>query len=94
LKLKGEDMIKGKEYEINKKNILNHEMIGLKIKIIESSDPARTNTTGKIIDETKNTFILDNKKIIPKKECVFEFTEINAVVDGKDIIKKPENRIR
>ncbi|MFA5764326.1 MAG: ribonuclease P protein subunit [archaeon] len=87
-------MIHGKEYEINEKNIKNHEMIGLNVKVIESSDPKKTNMTGKIIDETKNTFILDNKKIIPKKECVFEFTEIKAVVNGKDIIKKPEDRIR
>ncbi len=87
-------MIKGKEYEINETNINNHEMIGLLIKVIKSSDPKKTNITGKIIDETKNTFILDNKKIIPKKECVFEFSEIKAVVDGKNIIKKPEDRIR
>lgn len=84
-------MIKGKGYEINDKNILNHEMIGLKIKVIESSDPSRKGMTGKIVNETKNTFVLEDGKILPKKECVFEFIDI-GIVDGKKILKKPEDR--
>lgn len=85
-----------KEYEINEKNILNHEMIGLKVKIIESSDPKKIKIEGEIIDETKNTIILTNGKKLPKKECVFEF-DINGKkikVDGKKIMKKPEDRLK
>ncbi len=84
-------MIKGKGYEINDKNFLSHEMIGLKLKVIESSDPSRKGITGKIINETKNTFILEDGKILPKKECVFEFIDI-GIVDGKKILKRPEDR--
>ncbi|MDD4250740.1 MAG: ribonuclease P protein component 1 [Candidatus ainarchaeum sp.] len=88
-------MINGKNYEINKENILYHELIGLNVKVVESSDPKKIGINGKIIDETKNTFILENKKIIPKKECIFEF-DLNEkiIVDGKMILKKPENRIK
>jgi ribonuclease P protein subunit POP4 len=87
-------MRKGKEYGINKENILNHELIGLEIKIINSSDPNRIGTVGKIIDETQNTFVLEDGKVIPKKECEFEFLEIGAIVDGKKILKRPQDRIR
>ena len=88
-------MIKGENYEINSENILFHEMIGLNVKVIESTDPKRIGTKGKIIDETKNTFVLENKKIIPKKECKFEFDlGEKIVVEVKKILKRPEERIK
>jgi ribonuclease P protein subunit POP4 len=87
--------VKGKGYEINKKNILNHELIGLKVKIVESTDPKRIGAKGKIIDETKNTFVLEDGKVIPKHECVFEFDIGEKIsVKGKDIEKKPEDRLK
>ena len=88
-------MIKKSGYEINSKNLINHEMIGLIVKVIKSTDPMKTNMTGKIIDETKNTFVLANGKILPKKECVFEF-DINekVLLDGKTIMKRPEDRVK
>jgi ribonuclease P protein subunit POP4 len=83
------------KYEINNKNILNHEMIGLKIKVVESSDPGKIGIEGKIIDETKNTFKLEDGKILPKKECDFEFyLNEKIIVKGKEILKKPEDRIK
>jgi len=87
--------MKGNGYEINNKNILSHELIGLKVKVIKSNDPKKIGVNGLIIDETKNTIILQNGKILPKKECVFEF-DINEKVeiDGKKIMKKPEDRIK
>jgi ribonuclease P protein subunit POP4 len=87
--------MKGKNYEINKENILNHEIIGLNVKIVESSDPKRKGEKGIIIDETKNTIILENNKIIPKKECDFEFDlGEKIIIKGKKIMKKPEDRIK
>jgi ribonuclease P protein subunit POP4 len=101
-------MIKGKMYEINEKNLKNHEMIGLKVKIVDSTDPKRIGEKGSIVDETKNTFILEMKekmptgnfrkpflKVFPKKECVFEF-DINkkVIVNGAEIEKRPEERLK
>lgn len=88
-------MIKKKDYEINSQNILNHELIGLKVMVKESSDPKKIGVKGEIIDETKNTIILKNGKILPKTECIFEF-DINekVVIDGKKINKRPEDRIK
>lgn len=92
-------MIKGKHYEITAKNILNHEWIGLKVKIAESSDPKRKGMEGIVLDETKNTIVLEiktEKKVAPKKECVFEF-DLNGekiIVKGKDVMKRPEDRLK
>ena len=90
--------MKGKNYEITKENICKHELIGLNVSISESSDPGRNKIKGKVIDETKNTIIIlvgNEKKILPKKECVFEFDIGEKIlVDGKEIMKRPEDRIK
>ena len=75
-------------------------MIGLRVKVINSSDNARNGTEGKILDESQNTFRLNAKGkeiIVPKKECEFEFdlgNDEKIIVKGKDILKKAENRIK
>ncbi len=88
-------MIEGKGYLITKENILGHELIGLKVSVIESTDPKRNGVKGIIIDETQNTFILDDGKVIPKKECVFEFDiKEKIIVEGKKLLKRPEDRLK
>ena len=90
--------MKGKHYEITKQNLKNHELIGLDVVVSESSDPGRKGLKGKVIDETKNTIVIlvgKEEKILPKKECVFSFDIGEKVlVDGKEIIRKPEDRIK
>jgi ribonuclease P protein subunit POP4 len=88
-------MIQGKRYEINKQNLKNHELIGLEVKVVDGSASERIGIKGIIKNETKNTFVLDNGKILPKKECVFEFDiGEKVIVNGKDILKKGEDRIK
>ena len=90
--------MKGKNYEITKQNLKNHELIGLDVLVCESSDPGRINLKGKVMDETKNTIVIlarDGEKVLPKKECVFEFDIGEKVkINGKEIIRKPEDRIK
>ena len=90
--------MKGKNYEITKQNLKNHELIGLDVLVCESSDPGRKGLKGKVIDETKNTIVIlvgKEEKILPKKECVFEFDIGEKVkLNGKEIIRKPEDRIK
>ena len=90
--------MKGKNYEITKQNLKNHELIGLDVCVCESSDPGRINLKGKVMDETKNTIVIlvgKEEKILPKKECVFEFDIGEKVkIDGKEIIRKAEDRIK
>ena len=90
--------MKGKNYEITKENIKNHELIGLDVCECESSDNSKKNIKGKVIDETKNTIVIlvgKEEKVLPKKECVFEFNIGEKVsIDGNEIIKRPEDRIK
>lgn len=74
-------------------------MNGLEVKVTESFDPQKKGITGIVLEETQNTFVLgtkEGKKIVPKKECEFEFTlgEEKVMVKGKEILKRPEDRVK
>lgn len=82
-----------------KKDLMRDELIGLPVKIISSQDPTWDKKEGVVVDETKNTFkikIDDKEKRIAKKIAVFEFIYDNKKIriNGKDIIYRPEDRIK
>jgi ribonuclease P protein subunit POP4 len=75
------------------------EFIGLNVKIIDCKDPCWIGKTGKIIDETKNTFLIeidDKKKIIAKDIASFEFEYKGKkiTINGSKIAFRPEDRIK
>jgi len=83
----------------NKKRLARSELIGLDVKIIESENRFNRGIKGKIIDETKNIFIVKTekrKKKIIKNQCVFEFKlkEKNIQLNGKSLTIRPEERIK
>jgi RNase P/RNase MRP subunit p29 len=49
---------------MNNKTISREELIGLRVKILECTDPTWIGQSGLILDETKNTFLIEieNKK--------------------------------
>jgi ribonuclease P protein subunit POP4 len=81
-------------------NLVRHELIGLKVKIKDSSNKSQVGLTGRVIDETfKILKIETNKgeKSIPKDVAIFIFTLSNGTkvqVDGKILIGRPEDRIK
>ena len=76
------------------KNFLRQEFIGLKAKVLESSDASLKGIEGVIIDETKNILIIETKRGIKKIAKDIAIFEINGnVVDGKKIKYRPEDRI-
>lgn len=96
-------MIKEKKYEITPENCKAHELIGLKVKVIKSSDKAREGISGIVVDETQNTFKISGKHnacekefIIPKKECEFEFElgDEKVIIKGNEIAKRPQDRLK
>ena len=92
-------MLKGDNYCITMENIAMHEIIGLKAKVLESTDKGRKNMKGKIIDESKNTFTIEaarGNKLVPKSEAVFEFEigDEKAVIEGKRLVYRPEDRVK
>ena len=61
---------------ISPKNLVNHELIGLEIEIKNSENKSLIGKKGKVIDETKSTFIIQDKnktKTIIKKGTLFVF---------------------
>ena len=85
--------------ELNKKRLARSELIGLDVKIIESENSFNKGIKGKIIDETKNMFIIKTKetrKKIIKDQCVFEFklNGKNIQINGKSLSTRPEERIK
>jgi len=92
-------MIEGKCYIITRENILAHELIGLKVNVVKSTDSKRVDIKGIVLDETQKTFVIDSngkEKVFPKKECEFEF-ELNderVIIDGKKILKRSEERTK
>ena len=83
-----------------KSSFLQNEFIGLKAKVIKSSNPYCIGIYGKVINETKNTFTInhnDQDKIIAKNISTFHFIlpdKSIVEVDGKFLNKRPENRIK
>ncbi len=88
---------------ITPENIHRHELIGLKIEIIQSTDKQMMGMNGLVVDETKNLLIIDSSKNdsnrvrIPKKDCVFRFSlpsgeQVDVV--GRLLKLKPENRLK
>ena len=86
-----------------KMNKNQQEFIGKQITITKSKNNQQQNITGKIIDETKNTFTIrtqtqsDNKnqtKTIKILKSDKEFRIDNQKIDGNKITKRPEERIK
>jgi len=84
---------------ITPKTLIYHCLIGLKVKVVRSSNPHYL-IEGKIVDETKNMllFKIDEKeKRIPKRSSIFKFylPDNGAVeVNGKLLLGRPEERIK
>ena len=85
---------------ITPQNLVRHELIGLKIRVENSSDSTQRDIVGTVIDETYNTLKIEskNKEInLIKENCVFVFTlpdKTKVQVDGKIIVSRPEDRIK
>lgn len=75
------------------------EFIGLPILIKECKDKEWVGKYGKVIDETKNTFLISMNfgiKRIAKKIAIFEFEYSNEKfeINGSKITYRPEDRIK
>jgi ribonuclease P protein subunit POP4 len=81
-------------------SIVQHEFIGLEAMVAKSSNPHVVGIKGKVIDETRNTFIMlhkDQRKVVVKDTAVFNFVlpdETIVQIDGKVIRGRPEDRIK
>ena len=81
-------------------SIVQHEFIGLDVSVVKSSNPTVVGISGRVIDETRNTFTIlqnDNKKVVVKDTSVFQFVLTDGTVveiDGKVVMGRAEDRIK
>ncbi|MCS7368104.1 MAG: ribonuclease P protein component 1 [archaeon GBS-70-058] len=88
--------------KITAKNIIAHELIGLKVKVSDCSNKSCIGISGTVVDETMKTIKIKDErdgkvKVIPKINTKFIFeTEIGELVevDGNVIIARPEDRLK
>jgi ribonuclease P protein subunit POP4 len=83
---------------ISPENLIYHELIGLKVEVVESSNPSLKGLTGRVIAETKKTLVIENGRTrrIPKQNTVFVFQLPNqqkVKVHGDLLLASPEDRI-
>lgn len=85
---------------ITGRNLIRHELIGLNVEIIDSSNKFHVGIKGMVVNETKNLLIIETKKDlkrIQKKGTKFVFTIPNGrkfKVNGTRITARPEDRIK
>lgn len=94
--------------EITPSNLIYHELIGLVTEVVDSTNPDMLDIRGKVVDETRNTLIVETEigreKMVPKANNTFVFQlpvrsagkyAIKHVkVNGTLLLSQPENRIK
>jgi ribonuclease P protein subunit POP4 len=81
-------------------NILKQEFIGTKSTISQSNHTDYIGLSGKVINETKNTFsILHKNKVkrIIKNSAIFRFKFCDGTIveiDGNLLVGRPEDRLK
>ncbi len=81
-------------------SILQNEFIGTETRVALSSNPVCKGISGKVLDETRNTFTImhgTRPKIVIKERSIFRFTLSDGTeieVDGKMLVGRPEDRAK
>jgi len=86
--------------KINPHNILQHELIGLRTEVEDSTNKVVEGLFGTVVDETRNMLVIKNAsgkdKKIPKAGTtfVFELPEAKVRLRGDMLVSRPEDRIK
>jgi len=81
-------------------DIIRREFIGTEAKVAKSSNPEDIGISGRVIDETRNTFTILHKgkrKMIIKDSAVFylKFDDGTVVeIEGRLVVGRPEDRLK
>ncbi len=85
---------------ITPENLVRHELVGLPVKIVKSTNPVNVGIEGKVVDESRNTITIEtskgNKNFV-KDQCTFSFrlpSGDRVIVDGRVLVARPEDRIK
>ncbi|HJH32032.1 MAG TPA: ribonuclease P protein component 1 [Methanosarcinaceae archaeon] len=94
--------------DITPSNLIYHELIGLMVKVVNSTNPTLIDIRGKVVDETRNTLIVETcgarEIVVPKTGTIFVFRIHTRPAGGHDVkhvkvngtllLSQPENRIK
>ncbi|MDP3728815.1 MAG: ribonuclease P protein subunit [bacterium] len=80
-------------------NIARHEFIGLDVVVVDANNKNLIGIKGEIVDETKNTFIIQTEfgeKKVLKKGASFKTKISNQeiIIKGDILVGRPEDRIK
>ncbi len=81
-------------------DIIRYEFIGTEAKVAKSKHHDYIGLSGKVIDETRNTFTIlhqGKKKMILKDSSIFHFKFPDGTIveiDGKLLVARPEDRLK
>jgi ribonuclease P protein subunit POP4 len=81
-------------------DIIQAEFIGAEVKITESRHSAYVGMSGRVVDETRNTFTIlshGKRKVIPKDTSTFGFKSVDSAIveiEGKILVGRPEDRLK
>jgi len=85
----------------SKRNLIYHELIGLRVIIKDHTDPTLKGISGKVVDETKNTLRIatdDGREVTVLKHggrFIFKLPKtLDVEVLGDMIIGRPEDRLK
>ena len=84
---------------VNCQNVLCHEIVGLRTKILESSDSTLEGMAGTIVFETKNTIFIRKDSIIKQvakkaaKKLQLQTSCCVCFISGSALIGRPEDRL-
>lgn len=83
---------------MNASVLVKHELIGLQVEVVSSTDPTHVGLRGRVVDETRNTLTLEigtAEAMVPKRSSVFRFKVGRDVeIEGERILYRPEDRIK
>ncbi len=82
----------------NNRNIVLHELIGLRVNVVKSRDKKQVGTSGKVIDETKNTLVIETEdrtvQVVKAASAFrFYFGRKSFLVGGEEINFRPHERL-
>ncbi len=84
-----------------RRNIYYHELIGLYIRVLEHTDPSLVGLTGRIVDETQKTLLIETetgrRKRVYKEHGVYEIVlprGEKVIIRGFEILGRPEDRLK
>ena len=82
----------------NNRNIVLHELNGLRVRVVNCSDPGQIGISGTVVMETKNTLRIRDgarTRTVAKMNSVFEFIAEGErfVVNGYEISFRPHERL-